>query len=172
MSLNPLPLNRGMNLQQLIEGQKAQIASLSPNAPVALYHPTDIDGVIAIIQDAAPEHYEVLPDLKHAVKHGDVIIQFQGRGKHLEVSKQTMKKHGDQSYARRMYPDSADPVVTFTLLSNDPMVYFTGLITPAKINNIYVMQDGRPEAMDVQDFIKYAINDRADNVRQQWALTG
>ncbi len=161
-----------MNLQQLIEGQKAQIASLSPNAPVALYHPTDIEGTVAIIQNTVPKHYEVFPDLKHAVTHGDVIIQFHGRGKHLEVSKQTMKKHGDQSYAHKMYPDSTDPVVTFTLLSNDPMVYFTGLITPAKINNIYVMQDGRPEAMDVQDFIKYAINYRADNVRQQWALTG
>jgi len=172
MSLNPLPLNRGMNLQQLIEGQKAQIASLSPNAPVALYHPTDIEGASAIIQNPTQGHYEVLPDLKHAVKHGDVIIQFQGRGKHLEVSKQTMKKHGDQSYARRMYPDSTDPVVTFTLLSNNPMVYFTGLITPAKIDNIYVMQDGSPEVMNVQDFIKYAINDRANNVRQQWGLTG
>jgi hypothetical protein len=173
MSLNPLPLNRGMNLQQLIEGQKAQIASLSPNAPVALYHPTDIEGATdLILRKGVQDHYEVLPDLKHAVKHGDVIIQFQGRGKHLEVSKQTMKKHGDQSYAHRMYPDSADPVVTFTLLSNDPMVYFTGLITPEKINNIYVMQDGKPEPMNIQDFMKYAINDRADNVRQQWALTG
>jgi len=161
-----------MNLQQLIEGQKAQIASLSPNAPVSLYHPTDIEGATAIIQNATQGHYEVFPDLKHAVGHGDVIIQFHGRGKHLAVSKQTIKKHGDQSYARRMYPDSNDPVVTFTLLSNDPMVYFTGLITPAKIDNIYVMQGGNPEAMNVQDFVKYAINTRANDVRQQWALTG
>ena len=161
-----------MNLQQLIEGQKAQIANLGPNAPVTLYHPTDVEGAAAIIQDTAPNHYEVVPDLKHAVGRGDVILQFFGLGKHLEVSKQTMKKHGDQSYARRMYPDSADPVVTFTLLSNDPMVYFTGLITPAKIENIYVMQNGRPESMTMQEFIGYAIETRAGEVRQQWDLTG
>ena len=172
MSLNPLPLNRGMNLQQLIEGQKAQIANLGPNAPVTLYHPTDIDGAALILQGDVQDHYAVLPELKHAAKQGDVVIQFYGRGKHLEVSKQTMKKHGDQSYARKVYPDSADPVVTFTLLSNEPMVYFTGLITPSKIENIYVMQDGRLEAMTTQEFMKYAINDRANNVRQQWDLTG
>ena len=161
-----------MNLQQLIEGQKAQIANLGPNAPVTLYHPTDIEGAVSILQGDMQDHYEVVPELKHAVSRGDVVIQFYGRGKHLEVSKQTMKKHGDQSYARKVYPDSADPVVTFTLLSNDPMVYFTGLITPSKIESIYIMQDGRPEAMTAQEFIKYAINYRANNVRQQWDLTG
>ena len=64
MSLNPLPLNRGMNLQQLIEGQKAQIANLDPNAPVTLYHPTDTHGATdLILQHSVQAHYEVLPDL-------------------------------------------------------------------------------------------------------------
>lgn len=162
-----------MNLQQLIEGQKAQIASLGPNVPVTLYHSTDIIGATdLLLQHTAQDHYTVMPDLKSAAKHGDVVIQFFGQGKHLEASKQTIKKHGDQSYARKMYPDSADPVVSFTLLSNEPMVYYTGIITPAKIESIYVMQDGSPKAMTAQEFMKYSINDRANTVRQQWDLTG
>ena len=68
-----------MNLRQLIEGQKEQIAKLGPSAPVTLYHPTDIKGAADIVTEKNRlDSYEVYPSLKHAVKHGKIVVQFYG----------------------------------------------------------------------------------------------
>ncbi len=157
-----------MNIRQLIEGQKQQIASLGPSAPVTLYHPTDLDGAASIVtQKNRLERYEVYPSLKHAVKRGDIVVQFYSQGKDLEVSRRDAKRHGDQSYATQQFPDSFNPVLSFVLLSLTPMVYYTGLLDPHNIDKIYVMQDGRPEAMTPSDLLKYAIKVRGDEKRQQ-----
>jgi len=162
MSHNPPPLNRGMNLRQLIEGQKEQIISLSPSSPITLYHPTDINGAANILMGQNKlDYYPVLPSLKHAVKHGDVIMQFYGLGRHLQTPRD------NQESAKQQYPDSFNPSVSFILMSLNPMVYYTGLISPANIDKLYVMNNGTPEAMIPSDFMKYAIKDRADRRRQQ-----
>lgn len=166
MSRKPPPLNRGMNLQQLIEGQKEQIAGLSPNAPVNLFYPTDINGAANLLtQQNKPDHYQVYPSLQSAVKRGSIVVQFYGQGKHLESSRLA----GHEAQARKEYPDSFNPVVSFTMLSLNPMVYYNGMIAPSNIDQIFVMQDGRPEAMRIEEFIKYAIARQADTQRQKWA---
>lgn len=166
MSRNLQPLNRGMNLRQLIEGQKEQIASLSPSAPVNLFHPTDINGAANLLtQQNKPEHYQVYPSLQPAVKRSNIVVQFYGQGKHLESSR--LASH--EAQAKKEYPDSFNPIVSFTMLSLNPMVYYNGMITPSNIDKIFVMQDGRPEAMRVEEFIKYAIAQQADIQRRKWA---
>jgi len=168
MSLQPLTLNRGMNLRQLIEGQKEQIASLSPSAPVTLYHPTDIDGATDIVtKQNRRDSYNVYPSLKHAVKHGNIVVQFYGQGKDIEAPRKNSKRHGDPTYAEQRFPDSFNPVVSFTLLSLTPMVYYTGLLSPHNIDKIYMMQNGRPEAMTPEEFLRYSIKVTGDNVRQK-----
>lgn len=166
MSRNPLPLNSGMNLRQLIEGQKEQIASLSPSAPVTLYYPTDMNGAANLImQQNKPDQYPVYPSLQPAVRRSDIVVQFYGQGKHLESS----RRAGDEAQARKEYPDSFRPLVSFTMLSMNPMVYYTSSISPSSIEKIYVMQDGRPESMMIEEFIKYVISQQADTQRQRRA---
>lgn len=161
-----------MRIQQLIEGQKEQIAGLRPTAPVTLYHPTDVESAANIImQRNAPEQYEVMPALKHAVRKSDVVVQFYGRGKDLEAPREASRSHGDQHYAQQAYPDSFKPLVSFTLLSQRPSAIYTGLISPSNIDKIYVMQDGRPEAMGVEQFLNYAVKLSADEKRKQPGLT-
>ncbi len=158
----PAPLNRGMNIRQLIEGQKEQIISLSPSSPLTLFFPTDIDGAVDLLmQQNRLNQYPVVPALKYAVLHGDAVVQFYGQGKYLQASRMN---EGDNQY-----PDSFNPLVSHKLLSGDPLVYYTGLILPANIDIILVMQDGSPMPMSPPEFLKYAINDQANQRRQQVA---
>ncbi len=161
-----------MRIQQLIEGQKEQIAGLRPSAPVALYYPTDVEGAANIVtQHNVPEQYEVMPALKHAVQHSDVVVQFYGRGKDLEAPRGASRSHGDQHYAQQAYPDSFNPLVSFTLLSQRPSVIYTGLVSPSNIEKIYVMQDDKPETMNIEQFLEYAVKLRGDEQRMQPGLT-
>lgn len=161
-----------MKLQQLIEGQKEQIAGLRPSAPVALFHPTDVEGATKIVTShGAPEYFVVMPALKYAVHHGDVIIQFYGLGKDLEATREVSRSHGDQHYAQQAYPDSFKPLVSFTLLSQRPRAIYTGRVSPSNIDNIYVMKDGKPEAMGVEQFLHYTINLKSDMQRLKPGLT-
>jgi hypothetical protein len=151
-----------MNIRQLIEGQKEQIISLSPNSPLTLYYPTDINGAADLLMEQNRlDHYPVVPALKFAVRHGDVVVQFYGQGRHLQASQ--MNEEDTQ------FPDSFNPQVSIKLLSGSPLVYYTGVISPSNIDNIFVMQDGSPIAMSPPEFLKYAINDEADRRRQQVA---
>jgi len=157
-----------MNLKQLIEGQREQISKLGPSAPVTLYHPTDIDGAADIVTEKNRlDSYEVYPSLKHAVKHSNIVVQFYGQGKDLEVSERSSKRHGDQSYAAQRFPDSFNPILSFTLLSLTPMVYYTGLLSPHNIDKIYVMQNGRPEALTPEEYLRYTIKVQSDAKKQQ-----
>lgn len=161
-----------MKLQQLAEGQKEQIAGLRPNAPVTLYHPTDVEGAAQIVTSrGAPEYFVVMPALKYAVRHGDVVIQFYGRGKDLEASREASRSHGDQQYAQQSYPDSFNPLVSFTLLSQRPRAIYTGQISPSNIDKIYVMQDGKPDPMSPERFLSYIISLRGDKQRLKPGLT-
>jgi hypothetical protein len=154
-----------MNLRQLIEGQKEQISRLGPSAPVTLYHPTDLDGATDIVTEKnRPNSYKVYPSLKHAVKHGNIVVQFYGQGKDIEAPR---KRHNDPTYAEQKFPDSFNPVVSFTLLSLTPMVYYTGLLSLHNIDKIYMMQNGRPEAMTPEELLRYSIKVRGNNKRQQ-----
>ena len=161
-----------MRIQQLIEGQKEQIAGLRPSAPVALYYPTDVEGAAQIVmQENSPEQYEVMPSLKHAVAHGDVVVQFYGQGKDLEAPREASRSAGDQHYAQQTYPDSFNPLISFSLLSQRPSAIYTGLVSPSNIEKIYVMQDGRPETMNIKQFLEYAVKLQADKQRLKPGLT-
>lgn len=156
-----------MKIQQLIEGQKEQIISLRPNSPLALYYPTDINGATDLIMETGrlPE-YPVTPFLKNAVRYGDVVVQFYGQGRHLEASR--MNEDGSPA---RQFPDSFKPQVSHKMLSNDPLVYYTGLISPSNIDKVYVMRDGNPEAFTPEEFVRLAIQQRADSQKQRMGLT-
>jgi hypothetical protein len=100
-----------------------------------------------------------------------VVVRFYGLGKDLEATREASRSHGDQHYAQQAYPDSVKPLVSFTLLSQRPRAIYTGRISPSNIDQIYVMQDGKPEAMNPEQFLKYTIGLKSDKQRMQPGLT-
>jgi len=158
-----------MNLQQLLEGQTEQIANLSPNTPVTLFHATDIERAAAIILEHEPEdHYRVYPSLKSSTRQGDVVIQFYGLGRHLEAPRMPESA----AMIQQKYQHSFKPNVSAKMLSVNPMVFYTAPIFRDKIEKVFVMQDGRPDELSIQEFMRYAIKQKADQRRvqqRQWA---
>ncbi len=159
-----------MRLRQLMEGQKEQIEGLRPSAPVALYHPSGVEEVASLLKPTGTEDQEllVLPSLKAATKLSDIVLQFYGRGKDLYPPRSVAKNRRDKALAAQKYPDSFRPEVSFSLLSQRPMAVFQGFLSPGNIEKVFVMRDGRPEAMDVGQFVEYFIKHRAElNRRKQ-----
>jgi hypothetical protein len=99
-----------------------------------------------------------------------VVVQFYGQGKDLEAPREATRSHGNRHYAQQAYPDSFNPLVSFSLLSQRPRAIYTGSPGPSNIGKIYIMQDGKPEAMSPQQFLSYAIKLRADDQRSKSGL--
>lgn len=158
-----------MRIQQLREGQTEQIAGLRKAAPVALYHPSGLDEVMGLLKPTSADDMEllVLPSLKAATQLSDVVVQFFGQGKDLYAPRSVARNRRDKELAAQKYPDSFRPEVSFSLLSQRPMAVFRGYVSPGNIEKIFVMQDGRPEPMEIEQFVKYLVDHRTEDQRRK-----
>jgi hypothetical protein len=112
-----------------------------------------------VTQKDVPSTIDVVPSLKNAMRLTDIAVQFVGQGKNLEPPRMG---GADSRMAARAYPDSYDPRISFALLQQRPRASYTGLVSPSNIDKIYVMQNGKPEAMEIERFLSYVVKLRSE----------
>jgi hypothetical protein len=158
-----------MRIQQLREGQKEQIENLRASAPVALFHPTDIEDAADLLtrNDSHDIELMVMPSLKYAVRVGEVVIKFHAQGKDIYAPREVQRNRQDREIAVRKYPESFRPEVSFALTSQRPVAIFKGYFSPGRVENLFVMQNGRPEPMSIQQYIEYVVDFRATHQRRK-----
>jgi hypothetical protein len=161
-----------MKIRQLMEGQKEQLAQLRPNGPIALYYPTDIDDAVNVLRtsdmNASDKHtLEVMPSLKDAVRYSDVVLMFYAQGRDLYPSRAVIKNHRDREIAARKYPESFRPEVSFSMLSQRPTANYHGHLSPGNVDKIFFVRDGRPEAVNMEQFVEIVIKHQTEQKRRR-----
>lgn len=148
-----------MKIWQLYEGQDQQIARLRPNAVVDLYHPSSVKDAIALVggkyQDTDP--LLVTSSLKKAMALSNVALHFWTNGKSLEAPRRLRKNAQDRQLAAEKYPESSDPLVSFSLLSQTPVALLKRYPMPDSIESVYVMVDGDVQKMSPLHFVEWFI---------------
>ncbi len=131
-----------MNIQQLRESQRRQIEALNKWTPLVVYMPLSAEDAADIVQHGLStlnddRHREITPSYKLAATMGDVVISMQVTGEHIEVSDEYSTKENIQK-AHKTYPESQDPLTTMMLLSDKPVVYFTGSVVPKQLESLFI----------------------------------
>jgi hypothetical protein len=158
-----------MKIQYLLEGQKEQLQILSPNTIVTLYYPSTAKEVIDILlKNYTPSNLPVTSSLKHARRTGTVIAKFSTNAKYLDVDRTMKKSKETLEYAERMFPNSRNPLVTFSLLNTQkPFVMFKGTLSKNDIISIHVIDfdkeknqvvDGSIAEFELIEFIRWTVN--------------
>ena len=157
-----------MKIRQLMEGQKEQIAQLRPSSPVQLFYPTDVQGAVELLRgELQGQERMVMPSLKASFQLGDVIVKFWGRGKDLEAPREARRNRREQALAAELYPESYEPVISFSLLSQRPRAWYKGPLSAGNVEAIFINNGGRPEQMSVEEFTEMVFKQAQDAKRQR-----
>ncbi len=128
-----------MNIQQLRESQRTQIESLGKWTPIMVYMPLSVEEAANVVQhgNSGKTDNIVTTSYKIASRMGDVVIPMQVDGEHIEIP-ESLSTPENVRRAHELYPKSHDPLISMVLLSDKPVVYFTGNIQPDNINELFI----------------------------------
>lgn len=143
-----------MKIQKLHEGQENQIANLRKDSVVKLFYPASVRDAIRLVTDQyeSDKPMVVTHNLKSAAKLSDIVIQFWSRGRYLDAPPQ-IKKERNQELAKKEYPESFNPLVSLSLLSEqNPQALLTQHPLVSSIESVYVNLDGKMTKMSPRDF--------------------
>lgn len=148
-----------MKIWQLYEVSQQQVATLRPNSIVDLYYPASVQTTMDLIngryQDTDP--MTVTMSLKTAAEISDVVIHFWTLGKYLEAPRNLRKSAQDKEIAASQYPESFDPILTLSLLSQRPMTILKRYPMPENIQAVYINWDEEMKKMQPSEFLEWFI---------------
>lgn len=143
-----------MDIGQLRRGQEHIIARLTKRSHLRLYAPLSVEDAIQVSQgglSTAEKHmgastafvqlggFPVTTSVSNAIRHNDIIIQFEGMGKQLEPPPHLNTREHYRE-AEVMFPDSDLPLVSMALLySENPWVVFTGSVPPQGVDAYHLV---------------------------------
>ena len=154
-----------MKLRQLMEGQRQQVEGLSKRGPVALYMPTTMEQIRSIWgnYEASRQPLPVTMSLQYAVQYSNLVIKFFGLGKDLDAEALGLRA---TQQAAQEYPESYNPAVSKELMSGN-YVYYSGGLQPERADAFYVVRNGKPEQLDVSQFMDYMLKYRNAEARRR-----
>lgn len=157
-------------LELLKEDRTYQIKGLSFNTVHKLFIPVQFKDMINVLEGGiVNERIKVYPTLESALKKSNIVYEFMTKGKYLKEPDWDIDVGDRDNIEATMaakYPDSRNPMITWLLLKDKPVI-FEGIISPNDFINYYLVVDGKPNNVTKSEIISFFVNKKADVQRNR-----